>query len=133
VIERAIGVVLDTSAVRRFQAGEDAAVGELIGEVGHNYALVAVPVTVIAAARASTEDATQVGMLDLLVSNRNVKVFRFESDEGLPVGATATVLDGDLPLAQAIHLAEQHEAQLATEQGELVRVVAGDLFGIVDI
>jgi hypothetical protein len=133
MIERSIGVVLDTTAVLRFQAGDDIAVGELIGEVGDNLTVVAVPVTVVAATRASTEDASRIGMLDLLASNRNVRVWRFEPGEGLPVGATALAVDGDLPLAQAIHLAEQHEAQLATEQGDLVRAVVGDLFGIVDL
>jgi hypothetical protein len=129
-----IGVVLDATAVRRFQTARDVAVGELIGEVSDDQALVAIPVTAVAECRGSAQDPDAHAMLALLTApDRNVVVWPLRADEGLEVGAIAARVGGDVPLAQAIHLARRAKAQLATEHGDKVRAVSGEMHGVLDI
>jgi hypothetical protein len=134
VIPLPIGIVFDDSTIRRFQAAEDLAVGELIGEVVDNASFVAIPVTAVADCHRRTSDENALAMLAVLIApGREVVISPLLVDDGVDVGTIARSLGCDLPLAHAVHLAQTTHAQLATAHGDKVRAVFGDLFGIVDL
>lgn len=129
-----VAVILDDSAVTRFAAGHDIAVGELIGEVADERALVAVPVCAVALAWATLSTPEQRSLLTLLVArNPSVLVVPMLADDGRLIGEYSAELGQRLGLAHAVWEAERNQAQLVTAEGDRVRSTFGELYGIVDV
>jgi len=129
-----LAVVLDQSALVRFASGTDVAVGELVGEVADEKALIGVPVSSAALAQASLSTSEQRAMFALLVDrNPSVVILPMLAEERRFIGEYTADLGRRLELAHAVREARRNQAQLATTEGDVVRKAFGEMYGIVDL